>query len=73
MKPKQGFGHIEVSIKVVDDDGNEVPQDDETMGEIIVRGNQVFDRYLKKPIVTEEVFNKKRDGWFHTSDIASWD
>lgn len=73
VKPKQGFGLIDVPIRVVEDDGNDVPRDDETMGEIVVRGNQIFDRYLNEPELTEEAFNKKTEGWFHSGDIGTWD
>jgi fatty-acyl-CoA synthase len=73
VKPKQGFGVLDVSIRVVDDDGDEVPRDDETMGEIVVRGNQIFDRYLEKPELTEAAFNEKIEDWFHSGDVATWD
>jgi fatty-acyl-CoA synthase len=58
---------------VVDEDGNDVPADDETMGEIVVRGNQVMDRYWNKPDRTEAAFHDRVEGWFHTGDIATID
>ncbi|MRR51559.1 MAG: acyl-CoA synthetase [Rhodocyclaceae bacterium] len=44
-----------------------VPWDNETMGEIMFRGNLVMKGYLKNPKATEESF---RGGWYHTGDLA---
>ncbi|WP_372828029.1 acyl-CoA synthetase [Polaromonas sp.] len=44
-----------------------VPQDGETMGEIMFRGNIAMKGYLKNPKATEEAF---AGGWFHTGDLA---
>lgn len=73
VKPKQGFGVLGAEIRVVDEDGNDVPTDDETIGEIVVRGNMVMDRYWQKPEQTEEAFNDRVEGWFHTGDMATMD
>ncbi|ELY61938.1 long-chain-fatty-acid--CoA ligase [Natronococcus jeotgali] len=70
---KPGFATLNTEIRVVDRDGNDVPLDDQTKGEVIVRGNQVLDRYWNKPAMTEEVFNDRVEGWFHTGDIATMD
>lgn len=40
------------------------------MGEVIVRGNQVMEGYLKKPEVTAETL---KGGWLHTGDVAKMD
>jgi fatty-acyl-CoA synthase len=60
-------------LRVVDEDGEDVPPDDATMGEIVVRGNQVMDRYWNKPERTREAFSGRADGWFHTGDFATVD
>jgi fatty-acyl-CoA synthase len=73
LKVKQGFETLCTDLKVVDEDGNEVSRDDGTIGEIVVRGNQVMDRYLNKPEATEEAFNARIPGYFHTGDLATWD
>ena len=73
LKVRQGSAVLGTRIRVVDEDGNDVPQDDETMGEIVVKGNQVMDRYLNKPEATDEAFNARVEGWFHTGDIATMD
>jgi long-chain acyl-CoA synthetase len=57
-----------VEMKVVDDDGNDVPQGE--VGEIVIRGHNVMKGYWNKPEATEEAI---RDGWFHTGDMAKVD
>jgi fatty-acyl-CoA synthase len=52
---------------VVDDNGDEVPGDGITLGEIIVRGNVVMDGYYSDPEATKKAMG---DGWFHTGDAA---
>lgn len=54
-----------VEVRIVDDRGVDV--DDGEVGELLVRGQQVFDRYLNRPEATAESF---RDGWFCTGDVA---
>jgi fatty-acyl-CoA synthase len=60
--------HCEEGITVMDPDTMQpVPWDDQTMGEIMFRGNIVMKGYLKNPKATEEAF---RGGWYHTGDLA---
>ncbi len=73
IKPKQGAEALGTEIRVVDKDGDDVPRDDKTVGEIVVRGNQVMDRYLNKPEETERAFSERAEGYFHTGDLATMD
>jgi len=57
-----------VEMKVVDDDGNEVPQGE--VGEIVIRGHNVMKGYWNKP---DETGDTLIDGWLHTGDIAKID
>ena len=58
-----------VDVRLVDDDGNEIEDaDDETIGEIHVRGPNLFLEYLNRPDATAEAMT---DGWFKTGDLAT--
>lgn len=59
-----------VDLRVVDSDGIDVPRDGLTVGEIIVRGDNVMKGYWKLPESTAEAI---RDGYFHTGDLATVD
>jgi long-chain acyl-CoA synthetase len=57
-----------VEMKVVDDDGNEVPQGE--VGEIVIRGHNVMKGYWNRADATAETIV---DGWLHTGDMAKVD
>jgi fatty-acyl-CoA synthase len=60
--------HCQEGVTVMDPETMvPVPWDDQTMGEIMFRGNIVMKGYLKNPKATEEAF---RGGWYHTGDLA---
>lgn len=63
-------GIPEFDLRVVDEKGNDVPHDNETIGEIIVRGHSVTEQYFKNPEKTAEAW---QGGWFHTGDAAKID
>ena len=56
-------------MKVVDTDGNEVPNGER--GELLIRGPHVFCEYHNKPEATAEAVDA--DGWFRSGDIAVLD
>jgi long-chain acyl-CoA synthetase len=55
-------------IKLVDEEGNEVPMG--MAGEMLVKGPQVMKGYLNRPDATDEMIV---DGWLSTGDIATCD
>jgi malonyl-CoA/methylmalonyl-CoA synthetase len=58
-----------VSLRLVDDAGEVVEaSDDATIGEIEVRGPNLFLEYLNRPDATAEAMH---DGWFRTGDMAT--
>lgn len=68
VKARQGVELVSSGeLKVVDEDGNEVPRDGQTLGEITVRGNVVMAGYYNDPEATNAAI---RNGWFHSGDAA---
>ena len=68
VKARQGVELISSGeLRIVDEDGNEVPQDGETLGEITVRGNVVMKGYYNDPEATNAAI---KNGWFHSGDAA---
>jgi fatty-acyl-CoA synthase len=68
IKARQGVelltsGHL----RVVDDEGRDVPRDGATVGEIVVRGNAVMKGYYNDPEATAVAL---RGGYFHSGDAA---
>jgi malonyl-CoA/methylmalonyl-CoA synthetase len=59
-----------VEMRLVDEAGTDVPDDGETMGELLVRAPSMFSGYVGRPDATAAAF---RDGWFATGDVATRD
>jgi malonyl-CoA/methylmalonyl-CoA synthetase len=58
-----------VELRLVGDEGGELDTaDDQTIGELAVRGPNLFLGYLNRPDATAEAV---RDGWFFTGDLAT--
>ncbi|GAC1445277.1 MAG: acyl-CoA synthetase [Chloroflexota bacterium] len=68
LKSRQGVAYVIADpIRVVDDDMQDVPADGQTMGEVVMRGNNVMKGYYRDPEATERAF---RGGWFHSGDLG---
>ena len=68
IKARQGVELITSGdLRVVDDQGRDVPRDGSTVGEIIVRGNVVMKGYYRDPEATASAL---RGGYFHSGDAA---
>ena len=68
VKALQGTPLAGVELRIVGDDGAELPWDGETMGELQARGPWVIRGYFKRD-PTPEHFTA--DGWFRTGDVAT--
>jgi fatty-acyl-CoA synthase len=65
---RQGQAYVIADpVRVVDEHMADVPRDAQTLGEVVMRGNDVMKGYFEQPEATEEAF---RGGWFHSGDIA---
>ncbi|MCR9218984.1 MAG: acyl-CoA synthetase [Alphaproteobacteria bacterium] len=70
-KARQGVPYpVLEDLTVADPDTCQpVPQDGETMGEVLFRGNVVMRGYLKNGPTTEKAF---AGGWYHSGDLGVW-
>jgi fatty-acyl-CoA synthase len=68
IQVKAGRSLYLVDMKIVDDDGRELPRDGKAYGHLMVRGPAVAKAYFKND---EEILHK--GGWFDTGDIATID
>ncbi|MFV2000046.1 MAG: acyl--CoA ligase family protein [Acidimicrobiia bacterium] len=70
FQSRQGVSYIIAEpTRVVDDDMADVPKDAETLGEVVMRGNNVMKGYFDSPEATDDAF---RGGGFHSGDVAVW-
>lgn len=65
---RQGRLQFGVELKIIDDDGRELPHDGVAAGTVLVRGPWVLERYYK-----QEQSALDAEGWFDTGDIATID
>ncbi len=66
-RARTGTPFVTVQLRVVGEDGRDVPADDRTVGEIRVRGDSVTPGYWQDPGATAAAFE---DGWLRTGDLA---
>jgi len=70
LRARQGQGYVTAElVRVVDEHNQNVPRDGQTLGEVVMRGNNVMKGYFEDPEATKETF---RGGWFHSGDLAVW-
>jgi fatty-acyl-CoA synthase len=65
---KQGHAIFGVDMKIVDDDGKELPWDGSSFGHLLVKGPWIVARYFR-----DEGGDVLQDGWFPTGDVATID
>ncbi|WP_222920397.1 long-chain fatty acid--CoA ligase [Natrinema sp. SYSU A 869] len=70
-RAKAGLPVPGMQTRIIDDDGEAVPADGETMGELQVRSPWVTDHYHNRPEENEQAFTE--DGYLRTGDIATRD
>jgi len=68
IKSRQGTPLGGVELRIVDDEGHELPWDGETMGELQARGPWVIRSYFKRDPTPDHFTG---DGWFRTGDVAT--
>jgi fatty-acyl-CoA synthase len=67
---RQGQGYVTAErARIVDTEMNDVPRDGVTMGEVLMRGNNVAKGYYGNDAATAKSFE---GGWFHSGDIGVW-
>jgi fatty-acyl-CoA synthase len=69
-RARAGVEVIGTDIQVLDDEGQPVPQDGVTIGEVCARSNVVLKGYWEQP---DETAKAIYGGYFHTGDLAVWD
>jgi len=70
FRTKTGFPIPLVDLRIVDEEGNPVPRDGKSPGEIVVRTPWCTQGYFKNPEQSEQLW---RGGRLHTGDIANMD
>ena len=68
LKARQGNANILGGLhRVVDSDSNDVPADGKTVGEVVLRGNNVTFGYYRDVEATQQAMQA---GWFRSGDLA---
>ena len=69
LRARQGVPYVVcgTDLRVVDEHMNDVPRDSKTLGEVVMRGNNVMLGYYRDQEATDKAF---AGGWFHSGDLA---
>jgi fatty-acyl-CoA synthase len=68
QKLKQGRVPFSIEMKIVDDQGNDLPRDGKAFGKLMVKGPAVAKQYYR---LEKSILDK--DGWMDTGDVATID
>ena len=69
----QGRAVYGVDMKIVGEDGAELPWDGKESGDVLVRGPWIISRYFRDEGGDPLVIDKDGKGWFPTGDVAKFD
>ncbi|WP_146587101.1 long-chain fatty acid--CoA ligase [Puniceibacterium confluentis] len=69
LKSLQGRRLFGVEMKIVDEQGQNLPHDGTAVGELFVRGNTVVSGYFNNSEATANALDS--EGWFGTGDVAT--
>jgi acyl-CoA synthetase (AMP-forming)/AMP-acid ligase II len=70
---KQGHVIFGIDMKIVDDDGKDLPWDGSTFGNLLVRGPWVIREYFRGEGGDPLQYDDEGRGWFPTGDVATID
>ena len=68
LQTKQGKPIYGVQLKIVDDEGNRLPEDGKAFGRLLIKGPWIIKRYYKHDADAVDA-----EGWFDTGDISTID
>lgn len=69
QQAKQGMPVFGVDLRLVDENGQDLPWDGQQRGELLFRGLWIASQYYNDPRSAETFI----DGWYHSGDLASVD
>ncbi|MCQ4152679.1 MAG: long-chain fatty acid--CoA ligase [Archaeoglobi archaeon] len=73
IRRKQGIPVFGTDVKIVDENGRELPWDGKTIGELCIRGLWVTGEYYKDPRTFESFLEDESGLWWKSGDAATID
>ena len=73
LKRKQGIPVFGIEVMLVDENGNKLPHDGKTIGELCIRGHWVTESYYKDPRTFESFIEDGLLKWWRSGDAATID